>query len=451
MTKGPATEEARIAAWRAERARIAAADKAARLAKRYGKQAANAEQAATQRETSAKTLLRSVPTPEHITAVQMTAAASKRPPHDPKPKLGRFRPRALSPFVAMVVAPVIATAIYLFALATPLYEAQSVIAITRSSDASSGGSAGLLGSMERPSNLSEVFRADEYIKSQALMDSLEAELGLVSVFSGDAIDPLRRLRTIPVLSLSKHMQFDRFVESSIDVQSGLLTLYVRAPGQEQAISISKAVLRNAEIQVSQLGEQLFDNRQSLAAKMRETAEQQVAEAQEALVALQLKYEEVDPRFRVESIYTRIKDLEDEALRLASEIQVAEVSGVRNKTRTETLVELESRIRDQIADARTQLVAPNGVTGTPLNNLLIEYELASLNVELAREAVKSAIEAQAAAVQEAALNRSLFQVVVPPRTAQTAVYPKIPGILALVFVICLALYAGFAALRESKNR
>lgn len=246
------------------------------------------------------------------------------------------------------------------------------------------------------------------------------------------------------------MQFDRFVESSIDVQSGLLTLYVRAPSEEQAISVSQAVLRNAEIHVSELGEQLFDNRQSLAADMREAAEKQVAEAQAALVALQLKYQEADPRIRVQNIYSRIKDLEDEAQRLRNEFKAAQIAGVGNSTRMETLAELEASIRDQIRQERSLLVAPDGSSATPLSNFVMEYELASLNVDLAREAVKTAIEAQAQAGQEAALNRSLFQVVVPPGTAQNAIYPKIPGILALVFLICLTAYAAVTTLRDTRS-
>ena len=281
------------------------------------------------------------------------------------------------------------------------------------------------------------------------MDSLEAEHGLVTEFSSDAIDPLRRLRTIPVLSLSKNMQFDRFVESSIDIQSGLLTLYVRAPSNDQAIVISESILQNAEVQVLALGQQLFDKRQSHAAEVRAAAEEQVAEAQAELVALQLKYQEVDPKNRVENIYARIKELEDEAQRLGNEIQKAEIAGVGESIQTTKLVALQEHIRDQISLERAQLVATDGSTATPLNNVLMEYELASLEVDLAREAVKTAIQAQSEAGREAALNRSLFQVVVPPRTAHTAIYPKIPGTLALVFVLCLTCFAAVTTFRATR--
>lgn len=363
---------------------------------------------------------------------------------------GSFRGRGGALFVFMVLVPLAIVAFYLYAVATPLYEARAVIAITRSSDAEASSQTGLLGSMDDSANLQEAFRADTYINSQSLMDALEAELGLVTEFSGPAIDPVRRLRPLPGLSVSIHDQFDRFVESSIDVRSGLMTLYVRAPSRARAIEISEAVLRKAENQVSQLGQTLFDTRQSYAAQMRADAEAQVQQAQARLVELQFRHQEVDPRTRIENIYGRIRELEDEAQRLDNEIQKAEIAGFGDNPQTAKLVALQEHIRDEVAREREQLVTPDGSSATPLNNLLMDYEMALLEVELARESVKTAIEAEAEAGREAALNRSILQVVVPPTTAGTAIYPKAPGILTLWLVISLAAFAAVMGFRKSRG-
>ncbi|SHF42820.1 Capsule polysaccharide export protein KpsE/RkpR [Litoreibacter ascidiaceicola] len=435
-----ASEDARIKAWRAERARIAEADKAQRI-----------QQKQAEMQQSAKTMK------QDQTSAALTLLSSVTPP--PEPEAEAKPSRKLVPFAnwsnwplfcAVVVAPILITAFYLLAVATPLYEARSVIAITKSAESGNASRSGLLGGVQGPSNLSEVFRAHSYVQSQALMDALEAELGLITEFSGPAIDPLKRLRTVPVLSLSKGSQFGRYVESSVDIQSGLLTLYVRAPNDAQAIAISDAVLRNTEAQVLALGQQVFDQRQEHATNVRLAAEQQVAEAQAALIALQIKYQEVDPRNRVEGIYTTIKDLEAEAMKLNSEVQKAQIAGIGDSPQTQQTVALEARLRQQIADQRARLVAPDGASAGSLNTLLMEYELATLELTLAREAAQTALKSQAAAGQEAALNRSLFQVVVPPRTAQVAVYPRIPGTLALVLVICLAIFSGLTMFRTART-
>lgn len=439
MSNPAAKDDAGIAAWKDKRAAIAAADAAARQQPPPIAKTPTAPAAVEEPKSPAMVFLQSVPAddaPKHPEAAQ--------------PQRRLKDPQNWLLFGSIVILPVLLVAAYLMFVATPLYEARSVIAITKTGNSGSGVQAGLLGGLEKPSNLQEVFRADTYINSQALMDSLEEEIGLVTELSGEAIDPIRRLRTIPVLSVSKRMQFDRFVESSVDVQSGLLTLFVRADSHEQAILVSEAVLRNAEAQVSRLGQMLFDKRQSHAADMRNVAETQVQDAQTALVALQMKYQDVDPKNRVENIYARIKELEDEAYRIDNDIQKAQIAGVGDNRQTEKLIALAAHISAQIDKERAQLVSPDGISPTPLNNMLMEYERAALNLELAREAVRSAIATQAEANREAALNRSIFQVVVPPSTAQAALYPRIPATLAFTLIVCLALFGAVVTLRSGRS-
>ncbi|EPX78171.1 hypothetical protein [Litoreibacter arenae] len=435
-----ASEDERIKAWRAERARIAEADKAKRIQQKQADMKQAAKTVKQDQTSAAVTLLSSV-TPQPQPEAVVEPVRTSKPPIN----LGNW-----PLFCAIVIAPIMVTLFYLLVVATPLYEARSVIAITKSTESGNASRSGLLGGVQGPSNLSEVFRAHSYVQSQALMDALEAELGVITEFSGPAIDPVKRLRTVPVLSLSKSSQFSRYVESSVDIQSGLLTLYVRAPDDAQAIVISDAVLRNTEQQVIALGQQVFDQRLEHATNMRIAAEKQVADAQAALIALQIEYQEVDPRNRVESIYTTIKDLEAEAMKLNSEVQKAQIAGIGDSQQTRQTAALEARVRQQIADQRARLVAPDGTSAGSLNSLLMEYELATLELGLAREAAQTALKSQAAAVQEAALNRSLFQVVVPPRTAQVAVYPRIPGTLALVLVICLAIFSGLTMFRAART-
>lgn len=466
-------EEARISAWRAERARVAEAEKAARLSQKAEDRAAEQAATASTQTDAAQALLDSttvhatptaspVQAPFTLTAALAVPTATTphapstagkvQPPSIPSQKRRRWHGRIgfWSQFSLIVVAPVVLAVFYLAMIATPLFEAQSVIAITKSARTTEASRAGLLGSLQGPANLPEVFRAHAYVKSQALMDALEADQGLVTLLSSDAIDPVQRLKTIPGLSLSKRMQFARFVETSVDVQSGLLTLYVRAPSQALAISISEAALRETEIQVNALGQQVFDERQSLARQALQVAQDQLTKAQAALVALQIQYQEADPRNRIEGVYSTIRDLEAQAQSLHNEIQKAEIAGIGDSAQTQQTAALEQRLREQIEAERARLVAPDGSGAVSLNTLLMQYELANLNVSLARDAVTTSLQIQAETGQAAALNRSLFQVAVPPRTAQTAIYPKSPRLLALVLVLCLTLFAMLRLMRAARH-
>ncbi|MBY6164153.1 hypothetical protein KUV73_24980 [Mameliella alba] len=465
MSKPQATDEAQVAAWKDKRAAIAAADALARNKLRAVtklKPAQNASRGPVADEKSAPdpsamTEDDKAPPPE---AQQKSPAALlleqaqtddplrlHAPMRRPKPVPRRNGSRPWGLFAALVVFPVLVAAIYLIFVATPLYEARSVIAITKSADAGGGASPGLLSGIEKPVNLQEVLRADTFIQSQALMDNLETEMGLVTKLSGEAIDPLRRLRTIPFFSVSKHSQFDRFVESSVDVQSGLLTLYVRAPSYDEALAVSDAVLRNAEAQVSRLGQTLFDQRQSHATGMRAAAETEVRNAQAALLALQIKYQDVDPKKRVENTYDRIHELELELSNLDKEIQKARISGIGDSKQTEKMIVLAKHIEEQIDAERAKLVSTSGLLSAPLNNIVMEYDRAALDLELAHQAVKTAIAAQVETSREAALNRSVFQVVVPPSAAQSATFPRRFETLTFVLLVCLTFFVGVATFRS----
>ncbi len=429
-------EAIRIAAWRAERARIAEAEKAERVAQKAAEKEESARAVEAQTEQATQDLL------------SKAALADRNIGKSANIKRPRFMSRVSLIFrvLIIVILPFVAATYYLFYVSTPLYEAQSVIAISKSDSGGNNSSSGVLGGMQRSANLSEMFRAHAYIRSQALMDALELETGFVTEFSSEALDPISRLRDINFLSISKLMQFDRFVESTVDLQSGLLTLYVRAPTQDHAIKISRAVLNETAVQVNVLGQEIFDQRQAHVSDALKSAQEQLSQAQADLVSLQIEYQEADPRNRVESIYTTIRDLEAQAQELSSTIQTAQISGVGSSPQTVQAIALEARIRERIETERGRLVEPAGDGEVSLNTLLIEFELASLNVGLAQDAVRTALGAQSRVGQEAALNRSLFQIVVPPRTAATPIYPKIPSSLALVLLVSLMILATMSLFR-----
>lgn len=291
-------------------------------------------------------------------------------------------------FLWMVILPLLLIGFYLFAIATPLYEARSVVTISKSSDTNSTGGAGLLGANAQAGSLQDVFHANTFIRSQAMMDLLEDELSLVTELSGRSIDPVQRLRTIPYFAVDPIAQFDRFVTTSVDIQSGQLTIYVRAPSKEAATEISDAILRHAQSHVAQLGQEVFESSLEYSNRLRASNEEQLEAAQASLLAL------------------------------------------------------------QTSQANTQNDASPAIEGeTRTNGELMELEMANLRVQMARDAVQNAFLAQSEASRQAVLNRPLFQVIVPPRTSQYAAFPRVPRTLALTLIFSLACFAGYRMWRN----
>ena len=416
----------RIIKWREERLKVAETEKAARIAARDAERSEQLQRTREEQMERARALL---PSSEELSATKEAMLRS-----------GRSRRRnSRVQFLLAVVAPVLACFLYLTTTATPLYEARSVIAITKAGGQSDIGGAGLLGAAATPAHLQEVFMAHEYVGSKALMEALETELGLLTQLSSDAIDPLRRIRMDTALPISEQTQFSRFVESSVNVQTGMITLFVRMPTEGRSVEVSGSILGLVAEQINTLNDDLLRQRLNQAEVTVTDAQSELQSAQEALVQLQIESGEVDPRVRVSAIYSTIQQLETEAMRLNTDLQRAEIAGRGETFLSQQTQELEARVRDQIGEQRALLVDPSGPGNVSLNSLLMQYELAELRVRLAEERVTTSLVALAEAGQAAALGRSVFQIVVPPRTSTIATYPNTPSIMLVVVLVLLAVF------------
>lgn len=419
------TEDERIAKWRAERTAVAEQEKAARIAKREESQKLLEAERLKRRRDTARALL-----PDEDALIQADVELRRRQ--------RRRTMGALVQFAALVAAPLICLGWYLTQVATPLYEARAVIAISKPAAVADQDSGGLLGALGGTSHLQEVFMAHEFIQSQAAMDALERKSGLVTTFSSTAIDPVQRLREFPFLAYSKRSQFDRFVHSTVDIQTGLLTVRVRAPERSQAIVIADDVLALAAAQINSVNDGRFSQRVALAQQSVSAAQRTLTDAQGALVKLQIESGEADPRARIAGVYETIRALEDEALVLRNAVERADVAGVGQSAQAQQTAALESRLRDQIDAERALLISTHG--GSSLNAMLMAHEIAELNVRIGQEALTSALGSQAEAEQAAALGRSLFQVVVPPRTASQALYPETTTLMIFATIILLTAFS-----------
>jgi len=417
-------EAERIKKWRAERAEIVEKEKQERIKEAKEKRAKELADKETADKAKAAALL---PTTESLQVVQDRITE----------KIRKSKRQLIWQVVLFVLVPTAIVVGYLSFFAVPLFEARSVISITKAGGENDPGLGGVLGAIGGPSNLDEAFMANEYIKSQALMEQLEEDLQLITFYGSPAMDPLNRLRPIKPLRISKLDRFSRFVTSSINIQTGLLTLYVRAPDPDLTIKVSNAVLRLTAQHINNLSENLFQRRTSLARKAVFNARQALTKAQTDLTQLQIRSGEANPKVRIEEVFSTIKQLESEVLKLETEIQKATLAGHDDANQTQRLVQLKEGLQGRIEKQRLLLVTKSENGGRSLNELLLDYELALLQVRFAEEALSTTLLALTKASDDAALAQSQFQVVVPPKTAQNASHPNIPKIGFVAFLIFLS--------------
>jgi len=424
QTDPPPEETERIRQWRTERAAVAEAEKQDRIRKAAEERDRQLAADTAARQAQAAALL---PDNAAITAAQNALHTHAR---------RKSRILALQ-LMLFVLLPTLAVVAYLALIATPLYEARAVVLIAKPSqgDAPLGG---LLGSLSGQSTLSETFMAQEFIRSQDMMDQLEEETGLITALSGKGMDPLRRLRDLPALRLSKQDQFARFVDAAINIQTGLLTLYVRTPDPAQAIAISQTVLDRTAARITDLSEDLFDQRLTRARAAVAEAQAALAQAQTDLIQFQITTGETNPQARIDTVFATIQALDAEKQGLANQMQELAAIGGGKPFQKARLDEMAAGLDLRIAEQRRLLVDPARAGGKTLNALLLDHEMLVLQVRVSEEALTQTRQALAAATDAAALGRSTFQIVVPPKTSEHASAPNVvmSGLVALVALLGL---------------
>jgi len=417
-------EAERVAKWRAERAAAAEKEKEERI--RVAKEK-RAQELAAQKDTDKAEAAALLPNANLLQATQAKIRKKNR----------RAKAWFVLQIIVFVLVPTGLVVGYLSQRAVPLYEAKSIISITKPAKDSNMGLGGLLGAVGGGGDMNETFMADAYIKSKALMDQLEARMGLITYFSGPALDPYMRLREVPFLSSTKVDSFSYFVFSSIDIQTGLLTLYVRAPEPEMAIEISNAVLELTATQINDLSESLFQYRTALARQSVSDARATLTAAQTAFTQLQIDSGVANPAARIEGIYATITKLELDLAEIEGQIQRASVAGQSDDLLTQRLFTLKENIQGLIDQQRARLISPPSGGGRSLNQLLLDYELAALQLRIAEETLSTAFLALANASDDAALAQSQFLIVVPPKTSDFATLPNIPKTGFVAFLVLLS--------------
>lgn len=436
-TKETAEESERILKWRAERQAVADKERLERAQAMKDARSRDVADEEAQKIAAARKLL---PTSDDLSAARVVLHR----------QILRNRIGWWVGFVLFVLTPTFVVTSYMGLMAVPFYEARSVTVISSAAGQDNAGIGGLLGTSlgGGGQSLEKAFMAHEYLQSQALMELLERDLGLISELSSDAVDAVRRLRDIPFLRFDKRDQLSRFVESSVDIQSGLLTLYVRGLSPQKARVTSQHILTLMDKQINSLSEELFVERIAQSLKAVGDANEGLLDAQENLTRLQIDSGEVDPKARVEAIYATVRQLQTELEETRSNIAILEVAGQSNTYHSQRAMELAANLKKRI-EAQRQVLFENSNGGAPLNSLLLDHELATLQVRIAQETLSAALLGLSEARKEAELGRSQFQVVVPPNTSSIPSSPDTFRAFLLTFLTTLALFSFYQMIRSSR--
>lgn len=329
---------------------------------------------------------------------------------------------ALLPLLLIVGLPTVLGAWYYGMVASDLYYTETRISV-RSPGAAQAPSlmSSAIGGIQLGSASIEADSIAEFATSHDAVRQLMQQVDLREIFSREEGDRLSRLA--PDASFEDLVEhYRKRVEVVYNEANGIITIGTRTYRPEDSRAILESLNDVSERLVNAFNARAEADALRLARAEVERAEQRMADARSELLRFRLANQELDPEQRSGAILSIISRLESEYAAVSAEIGEMraymepgslQISALRNR-----LTGLEEQIR-----AEEQRLT-GGLDGDRrYANVLNDYELLTLERELAYQDYTSAITSLEGARIEAQRQQTYLVTIVAPHEAEVALYPK----------------------------
>lgn len=336
--------------------------------------------------------------------------------------------------------PLLAVLAYIALIATPLYQGEAVFTVQTSADTGSAATAGLFGLGSSTGAVADALKTREYILSRPMMDDMEKRYGFMSHFESSDMDLLERFRSPLGINRDPLDYYRKRVRVAVDIQEGMLTLYVQARTPADAKRFGTAILSAAERQVNDFSERMRADQVDALARDVQDSEREVADARRGLAVIQARRGDLNPQQTAAAIYQLISSLE---------LQLAEAQRERNSlldqglTNSPLLPGLNSRVeelRSQIADQRQRLANPRGRS---LVRTVNEFENASARKEIAETRYETTLKTLQEAYLRILEQRRYFITVVGLSVGS---FPAVRDVVSIIWPILLLVALAFLVVR-----
>lgn len=348
--------------------------------------------------------------------------------------------KKLALFVAVVVIPWVATAVYTTNFANPRYVSTSSIVVKQVGDqaSASGGFSALLG--VNNTNREDAVYLTQYILSQDMIEILDAEFDFRThyrVSGSDFIYEIPENATAEEL----HEYFKKRVSVRLDEISYVLTVETQGFSPEYALRLNRAILRESEKFVNGVSKQTANEQLKFVSSQVADAEARLENAKNALLDYQNKNEIFDPQTNAQivnqvigTLQSQLSSLRTEERQLLSYLnpEAPQVVSLRSQI---------SSVEKQIKDEQAKLTSSQSAK---LNEQTAEFEKLKSDVEFAGELYKLALTSMENSRLEVLRKMKNLVIISSPHQAEEALYPRVGYVLGMSFVLLMILY-GFIVL------
>jgi capsular polysaccharide transport system permease protein len=282
----------------------------------------------------------------------------------------------------------------------------------------------------------------EFIRSQDMVASIDAQLDLRALYSRHAdIDPVFGFDPGGTIEdLTRYWQ--RMVRVSYDGASGLMELRVLAFDPAEAQMIAEAIAEESGRLVNALAAVAREDATAYAREDLDLAVERLKEAREALTAFRIANEIVDPAADIQGQMGLLNTLQAQLAAALIDYDLLVGSAGANDPRLQQAQDRIDVIEARVAEEREKFGVGGGPGGQSYAATVSEFERLSVDREFAETAYLASLQAYDIARTEANRQSKYLAAYIRPTLAETSEFPQKPLILGLV---ALFAFLGWAVL------
>ncbi|KMW57593.1 Capsule polysaccharide export inner-membrane protein [Candidatus Rhodobacter oscarellae] len=341
-----------------------------------------------------------------------------------------------------VLLPTFLAGHYFYVTATPMFSTKSEFVIQQAQPAN--GAAGGLGGLFTGTSFAtsqDSIAVQGYLGSLDAMLRLEQDLGFISHFSDERIDPLQRLE-IDATKEQAYKVFKKKVLISYDPTEGLIKMEVIAADPQVAQSFAERLISYAEEQVDNLTQRLREDQMSGALKSLSEAEKKLLSAQAKVLEIQQKLGVLDPVTESQALMTQITSFETQLQEKKLQLAQLQSNARPNSARVEGTEGDIARLSSLIEELRSQLTQ-NSSSSESLAFITGQLRLAEADLQTRQALVTQAVQQLETARIEANRQTRYLENSVKPIVPDTASYPRAFENTILAFLIFGGIYMMFS--------
>lgn len=349
-------------------------------------------------------------------------------------------------FSFFVLLPTLVAAIYYFFIASNQYvsEIKFSVSVDNSSMKVLGELGGLLPSLSNLQGGHEAEIVKEYISSVDMVSRLQKEIALAKIYASTNPD----FFSYPPNPASKKALLDYFqgmTKISLDEQSGILSMEVKAFAPNDAKKIADKILEYAEEFVNKMSTRMQEDSIKFARNEVEKAEKEALYAATQMTGFRNENEHFDPEATTIQVIKITSELEAELAKTKTEIDALSNYMKASSPKIQALKAKANAISSQIASQGSRLAS---VEGSQLADMLQIYEELKMRQEFAIKKYEMALASfEGAKVEAQKQSKYLLRVVGPTLPSDSTEPNRIFEVLT-VFFVCLIGYSVVSLLIEA---